>query len=184
MPDTHHKDSDHWSELAAKAQAGDTRSYNQLLKELAPYIRAVLIPSLSNTNDVEDVVQEILISVHKSLKTYTPDRPFKPWLFSIINFRRTDYLRRHYAGRQDKKVSADVLEFTGEYVTNPTHAGEWKDVEAALATLPERQRKIFEKVKIQGDSIQEVAEELDMNESAVKVSAHRAMQKLKGILGG
>ena len=175
--------SDQWQEWAIAAQGGDKRAYARLLGALAPYIRNVVIRSLSNPDAAEDIAQEVLISVHKSLATYSPERPFKPWLMAIVNFRRTDYLRKHYAQRQDKKVRTDDNpEFLAANVTNPAHAGELKDIEAALSRLPKQQQRIFRMIKIEGFTAQEVANEMDMNESAVKVSAHRTMKKLQGFL--
>ena len=171
-----------WTELAAKAQGGDKRAYNRLLSELAPYIRNYLLPGLANPDWADDIAQDVLISVHKSLKTYAPEKPFKPWLMAIINFRRTDFLRKHYAKREDKQTTLDNVNFLKSHVTNPAHAGEYKDIEAALQELPEQQRKIFEMIKIKGFTAKEVANETGMSVSAVKVSAHRTSKKLKTIL--
>lgn len=174
---------DEWQELAIAAQGGNKRAYAQLLGEISPYIKNSIVKSLANQDAAEDISQEVLISVHKSLSTYQPDKPFKPWLSAIINFRRTDYLRKYYAQREDKKaVTDDNPEYLAANVTNPNNAGELKDIEAALNALPDIQNRIFRMIKIQGFSAKEVANELDMNESAVKVSAHRTMKKLQGML--
>lgn len=175
--------SDQWQEWAIAAQGGDKKAYNNLLSELYPYIRNNVIKSLSNRDAAEDVAQEVLISVHKSLSSYGGDRPFKPWLMAIINFRRTDFLRKHYAQRDDKTATIDDNpEYLAANVTNSAHAGELKDIEEALAAFPDQQQRIFRMIKIEGYSAKEVANELDMKESAVKVSAHRTMKKLQGIL--
>lgn len=179
------KQSDQWQEWAIAAQAGDKRAYAELLGALAPYVRNVIIRSLSNQDAAEDIAQEVLISIHKSLASYSPERPFKPWLMAIVNFRRTDYLRKHYAQRQDKTSTIDDNpEYLAANVTNPTNAGELKDIESALDKLPMQQRRIFNMIKIQGFTAKEVANEMDMNESAVKVSAHRTMKRLQELLGG
>ncbi len=170
---------DKWAALAVKAQAGDSRAYADLLRAIAPYIKNYVSPSLANPDWAEDVTQDVLISVHKSLKTYSAERPFKPWLHAIINFRRTDFLRRHYAGRADKTAPLENLDFEGEYVTKSPYAGELKDIEAALDALPEKQKKLFIMMKIEGYSAQEVADVMGMSISAVKVSVHRTAAKLK-----
>ncbi len=172
-----------WQDWATQAQGGDKRAYASLLKEVSPFIKGAIIGGLANPDWADDIVQEALISVHKSLHTYSPDRPFKPWLMAIVNFRRTDFLRKHYNSRGDKKTSLDNADFLKSHVTNPTHSGELKDVERALGGLPAKQRKVFEMMKIQGFSAKEVANEMGMSVSAVKVSAHRTMNKLKETLG-
>ena len=172
-----------WTAWATEAQQGDKASYNKLLREIAPFIRNYIVGGLANPDWAEDITQEVLISVHKSLKTYSPERPFRPWLMAIVSFRRTDFLRKHYSARENKQTTLDDMSFLREHVTNPTHAGEYKDIENALQDIPEKQRKVFEMMKIQGYSAKEVAKETGMSVSAVKVSAHRTMNKLKEKLG-
>lgn len=170
---------DEWSGWAAMAQGGDRVAYNKLLSAIAPFIRNYVVGSLANPDWADDIMQEVLISVHKSLNTYSPDRPFRPWLMSIIHFRRTDFLRKHYNRRGDKKIAIDDVMYSAELANTPGNIGELKDVERALETLPEKQRKVFQMLKIEGYSAKEVANEMDMSESAVKVSAHRTMKKLQ-----
>ncbi len=171
-----------WKDWAIAAQEGNTAAYNSLLRDIAPFIRNFLIGGLANPDWADDITQEVLISVHKSLKTYGPDRPFRPWLMAIINFRRTDYLRKHYSSRSDKQTPLEDLDFQKSYVTNTAHAGEYKDIENALGTLPAKQRKVFELMRIQGYTAEEVANQMKMSVSAVKVSAHRTTHKLKLML--
>ena len=152
-----------WSEWAALAQKGDKKAYAALLQDIHPFIRSVIIGSLANPDWADDIVQEVLISVHKALKTYSPDRPFRPWLMSIISFRKSDYLRKHYAKARDRQTSLDDPEFQSTHVTEPVGAGEYKDIERVLSELPAKQRKIFEMIKIEGYSAQEVAKLMRMS---------------------
>ena len=174
---------DVWKELAAQSQNGDKRAYNQLLSELVPYIRMQISGSLANPDWVDDIIQEILISVHKSLGSYSADRPFKPWVNAIIQFRKTDFLRKHYKNKNVKEASQQNADTFANNVTQNEYAGELKDIEQAMEKLPEKQQKIFRLMKIEGYSAAEVAKEMDMTVSAVKVSAHRTAGKLKDMLG-
>ena len=176
-------DARRWQELARLAQEGDKKAYHRLLKELVPYIQNVLRGSLANPDWVEDITQNVLVSMHKSFHTYAPERPFKPWLLAILSFRKTDFLRQHYKNKENKHVPTDDLNFQKTHVTNPAHMGELKDMEYAMQSLPEKQRHIFKRVRIEGYSMQEVADEMDMSLSAVKVSVHRSTGKIKEMLG-
>lgn len=181
--DQNTRQNEEWSALAVRAQGGDKRAYAQLLNELVPFIKGRITGGLANSDWVDDVTQDVLISVHKSLNTYSVDRPFKPWLSAIIQFRRTDFLRKHYKSKKIKESSAENTEIFEQHVTSVGHAGELKDIEGAIATLPEKQQKIFTMMKVEGYSAKEVAAEMDMSVSAVKVSAHRTAAKLKEMLG-
>ncbi len=168
----------HWKELAGKAQKGDTVAYRSLLSDLIPVIRRTVIKSLPNPQNADDVVQDVLLSVHKALHTYDPKRPFMPWVYSIIQFRKTDYLRQYYAQHDNVKLSLDDPD-TPDYLVISGHNGTTKDIEEAFDTLPDQQKKVVELMKIKGYSAEEVSKKTGMSISAVKVSAHRALQKIK-----
>ena len=177
-------DPSHWQDLAKLAQDGDAKAYRDLLRDITPYIRNFLIGRLASIDWVDDVVQDVLVSVHKSLHTYDPEMAFKPWLMAIVQFRKTDYLRKHYRSRDNVTTTTDDINFLREHVTNPGAAGELKDVEAELAKLPTQQREVFELMKIHGYSAKEVSEKTGLSVSAVKVSSHRTAKKLQKALGG
>lgn len=170
-----------WRRLAAAAQKGDAASYRMLLTELVPVIKRSLNKSLPSPDIADDIVQEALISVHKALHTYEIDRPFTPWLMAIVNFRRTDFLRGYYAAQENKQVPLDSVEIP-DYL-NQDDKGEQEEQEAhlrdALNSLPERQKNVVEMLKLEGLSTREVADKTGMSESAIKVTMHRALQKLK-----
>lgn len=168
-----------WETLAINAQKGDKRAYHDLLKEISPFIRQRLAGKLANNDWVEEIVQDVLISVHKSLSSYNEDRPFKPWLNAIIQFRKTDFLRKHYRQKNLIEDSLDHTETFENNVTNPAYSGELKDIEAAIDSLPEKQKGLFKMLKMEGYSIKETAGVMKMSESAVKVAIHRITKNLQ-----
>jgi RNA polymerase sigma-70 factor (ECF subfamily) len=64
-------------------------------------------------------------------------------------------------------------------VTSAENMSEYRKVEEKLASFPEKQQEVFRMMKIEGFSAEEVAKKKGMSISAVKVSAHRTMEKLK-----
>src|SRR5579872_2497378 len=83
-----------WSKLMARAQDGDRQAYRMLLEDLAPYLRSIASRCFTQASDVEDVVQDVLLTVHVVRHAYDPSRPFGPWLLAIANRRIIDRLRR------------------------------------------------------------------------------------------
>jgi len=176
------KKNDSWETLAGLSQQGNKKAYTQLLSDITPYIKIRISGQLANPDWIDDIVQDILISVHKSLHTYSTDRPFKPWLNAITQFRKTDYLRSHYKKKRTNEALLENTETFEKHVTFQHDVGELKDIEAAMNKLPDKQRKVFVMMKIEGYSAKEVAKEMHMSVSAVKVSAHRTAGKLKELL--
>lgn len=167
-----------WKLLASRAQKGDAGAYRDLLTGIVPLIRRSILKSLPTPDLADDVVQEVLISIHKALHTYDSDRPFLPWLMAIVSFRRTDFLRQHYAAYKNRQVSLESVDLP-DYLDKGESEASFKDIEEALDSLPDKQKRVVELLKIEGYSTKEVSEKTGLSESAVKVTMHRALQKLK-----
>jgi len=69
---------DNFATLMKQAQAGDQRAYEALLQETSRLLRPFLAKRLSFTNEVDDLMQEILISIDKARHTHDGNRPYKP----------------------------------------------------------------------------------------------------------
>src|SRR5215467_15937843 len=82
--------------LMRATQAGDRESYARLLHALIPLLRRAVRRqrALLKPQDAEDLVQDILLSLHQARRSYDPTRPFLPWLMAIVHNRVTDGARR------------------------------------------------------------------------------------------
>ncbi len=67
-----------WRSAMAAAQAGDATAYHELLKEILPVIRRQVNARLAGDPVAEDVVQNVLVSIHRARHTYRPERRFGP----------------------------------------------------------------------------------------------------------
>ncbi len=172
QPDTYHE----FAELLRAGLGGDSTSYARFLTDISPLLRR-MIGSKVPSADVEDVLQEVLLSVHKARHTYDGQRPIMPWLAAITHFRITDYLRKHYASMRHQTTDiADVQEFLADVTQS---SGSNETIEELLKDVPEKQRQILTMMHVEGFTAKQVGEKLNMNESAVKVAAHRAIKKIR-----
>lgn len=168
----------HLEALMMQSLKGDQRAYAALLQETSRLLRPFLSRRLSAASEVDDLLQEILLSIHKARHTYDGKRPYKPWAYAIARFRLQDFLRAHYADQLRHAVDFDELEETlPEYVTEP--AMSYESIEREVQKLPDKQASILQLMHQDGYTSREVAEKMGMNESAVKVAAHRAYKLLR-----
>ncbi len=167
-------------QLMLLAQQGDSRSYARLFQQITPILRAFVGKKLNNPQDAEDVVQEILISIHSASHTYDTDRPFKAWMFTIARYRLADHLRALYAKiEKGRDVNFEDEAYQLSHPENVTRTYENREyLEKIMNSLPKKQQKIVTMMKIEGYTAQETAQKMNMTESAVKVSAHRAYKAL------
>ncbi len=158
--------------LMARALAGDGAAYAKALRLVLPQINAYLGGKVLPI-DREDIAQEILLSLHKARHTYDPARPFMPWVMAIARFRLQDHWRGYYRRRTGQTSGLeDVLELPGDDVTKSREASE--DIRRVAKDLSPKQQEIINLMYGQDKSVQEVATQLDMSVSAIKVAAHRA----------
>src|SRR3546814_9058394 len=68
------------ADLMRSAQDGDRTAYARLLGEVSPLLRQIVRRRYCflQPSDIEDIVQEILLSLHVARATYDPQRPFLP----------------------------------------------------------------------------------------------------------
>lgn len=169
--------------LLAAAQNGDRSAYAAFLTETAALLRGYVGHRLANPEMVEDVLQEILITLHRVRQTHAPGRPVGPWLYAIADHRLSDAVRRL---RRIQANEVPLQDEGRELTEEPVH--ERSDergaaVKEALARLPHIQRSVIEMLKVENLSVREVAAATGMSESSVKVTAFRGYEAIRRMLG-
>lgn len=159
----------------ARAQAGDSQAYNQLLKAMVPAIRAFARKKIHDESLVEDVVQETLLSIHRVRHTYDPQRPILPWVAAIASARAIDALRLR--GRRPE-VQDDEAVFNYAAEGDRSNAA-YDELSGYLGTLSPRQREMVESVHLREQSLAQAAAASHLSVSAVKSLLHRAMLNLR-----
>lgn len=181
----HLEDSARWGQWMQAAQAGDQAAYGRLLSELAPVARRMAARQMAAfgvTEDVEDAVQEILLTLHGARHTYDPDRPFLPWFAAIVDHRVKDGLR-HRRRHRGRETDIDSVPETFLAQAANTSATDRMDLGKAVAKLPAGQRQAVEMLKIKEMSLAEASAASGQSVPALKVAMHRALKTLKGMLG-
>jgi RNA polymerase sigma factor (sigma-70 family) len=173
---------DRLGRLMQAAQAGDRDAYRLLLREIAPILRRIVFgrfPFLAR-EEAEDLVQEILLSVHAVRATYDPGRPFLPWLVAIARHRAADMARR-YARKRGREVAVDTYPetFAEEAANLDEGYGDAEALRQAVRGLPEGQRVAIELLKLKEMSLKEAATVSGMSIGALKVATHRATRALR-----
>ena len=182
--------------LMQQALAGDKLAYTDVLHETARFIRPFLTKRVRHASEVDDLLQDILLSIHKARHTYDGERPYKPWAFAIAKFRLLDYLRAHYADQLHSAIElSEVENYVPGKVSGDTPLGNvtlgdvtespftYESIREEIQLLPEKQATILQMMHQEGYTAKEVAAKIGMKESAVKVAAHRAYKVLRKRLG-
>jgi len=173
-----------WSDLLAAAQGGDGEAYRAFLEAILPFARAIARRHLRSEEQVEDAVQDSLLTLHRVRHTYEPGRPVEPWLAAIVRRRAIDLARR--SGRIGARELFDEAAFEtfADPQANRQEAAEAADsVAHMLEELTPKQREALELVKLKEMSLAEASAVSGQSVGSLKVNVHRAIQRLRRGLG-
>lgn len=169
---------ENWTMWMRAAVAGDSGAYRKLLHAVAPYIRAIARSRCRRLgildSEAEDIVQEVLLTIHLKQGTWDPSRELGPWLTAITRNKIIDVFRRR--GRRIEVPIHDVMDSLQAEEALPEFRP--RDIDALIGKLTCQQQEIVRSISIGGASIRETAERLDMTEVGVRVSLHRALRAL------
>ena len=174
--------------LMQAAQAGDGDAYAALLRDCVPLIRAVARGRGVAPDAVDDVVQDVLLTLHRVRHTYDPGRSFTAWLRAIAERRAIDLLRRR-GRRQSREVHAPEAY---EDHADPAESAETRVVAGerarrlgeAVRGLPPGQREAVERLALLDQSLAEASAETGRSKVALKVNLHRALKALRTRMAG
>lgn len=162
---------------------GDAASHRILLERLSRRLRAYYKGKLAGigrgASEAEDLVQEAVLAIHLKRHTYNPAEPLTPWVHAIARYKLIDFLRRTRASRADVPIDdAD------EIMAHDDHIGAEStfDVRRLMQRLPANMQCAIEAVKLDGLSVMEAAKRCGLSESGVKVSIHRGLKALAGLI--
>lgn len=171
-----------WSILMARAQNGERSAYRRLLEEVTPYLRALAVRRRVGHADVEDCVQDILLTVHAIRHTYDPTRPFGPWLVAIANHRITDGLRRRTRRRgRELPLSPEHETFAGPQANLGEPDANVRTLMEEIEKLPYGQRLALRLLKLEERSLKEAAGASGRSIGSLKVASHRALRTLQRV---
>lgn len=170
----------------AAAQQGDRKAYEILLKDCVPIVRRMAGRQGAPSSFVDDVVQDVLVTLHGARRTFDPSRSFLAWIAVITQRRTIDLLRKR--GRQGSRevyAPVDFEQFAApnDPARDAEQSSEAQRLRAAIATLPAGQRQAVETLGLQENSLEEASKLTGRTKSALKVNLHRAVRALRLRLG-
>jgi RNA polymerase sigma-70 factor (ECF subfamily) len=171
-----------WAAYMRAAQQGDGQAFEKLLTEILPRLRSLVRGRLSGREYAEDVVQNVMLSIHRSRHTYHPNRPFKPWLNAVARNAVIDAMRaRRNDWRHQDFENFEIPDDTTPALAPPKSLS--PELANALSQLPETQREAVELIHLKELSLREAARASGTSVGAMKVRAHRGRARLREILG-
>jgi len=168
-------------------RARDERALAELYDQVAPWVLGVAFRILQDEAEAEDVVGDVFQQVWRHIDQHDARRgPLVPWILSIARNRALDAVRRRRrwwrkAERWERAREAAAEDVVGAHAPFEGSVAGWplhREVHAALAALPEEQRRVVLLAYFEGLTHSEIARRLDQPLGTVKTRLRIAHQKL------
>jgi len=170
--------------LIAKAQAGDTRAFRQLVERHQRRGFALALALVRDENDARELVQDAFLRVFKSLPTFQGDSSFYTWFYRIITNLGIDLLRkpgRHTMELEEERLGggpdgpagdeADVPYLARLEDHSPLEMIRRREIaarlDAALAELPSYHRAVILLREVEGLSYEEIAQAMGVSKGTI-----------------
>ena len=168
------------ADLLRAALTGDQRAYARFLQDITPVLRGIVRArgAQFGPDTQEDILQDILLSVHAKRHTWITTSPVLPWLYAITRYKVIDAQRRRRHRTHDP-LDPVIDQIAAEpHADDVTAAMAARDSAALIGQLDPRSARIVREVSLDGDCTAEVGQRLSMTEGAVRVALHRAIKRL------
>ncbi|MGO1975752.1 RNA polymerase sigma factor [Brachybacterium tyrofermentans] len=166
------------SRAALKAAGGDSAALEELVETLdrLRIVQRMVGSMLLDLDAVDDVSQEVLISIMGSIRQYRGVGKFSTWVHPIAKRRVADHLRRQRDATALEETDLPAQRFSSMVASRTA-------LRAALAELPEKYQAPLILRDLEQLPVAEIAARLDLPEGTVKAQISRGRAKLETILG-
>ena len=178
------------AKIIKKLIEGDETAFKQLVTKYQQLVVNTCYGMVNNTEDAEDIAQEVFIEVYRSIHKFRADSKLSTWLYRIavnrsLNFIRDNKKNRWFQSFEDavKTKNSEIPKLTGSVTENPEYDLENQQranmLHEAINTLPENQKIAFSLNKYEDLSNNEISEVMDLSLSSVESLLHRAKKNLQ-----
>ncbi len=168
--------------LIESAQRGDTLAFRKLVEMHQRFAYSVAFRFTGNAPDAEDITQEVFIKLWKNLGKYKQGIKLTTWLYQIITNQCLDYLKSASKRQQMKNVE---IKLGKQIIDESNHEQQINDrellqvVTTLAKQLTPKQQTVFILRDLEGLSVEEVCEVLNMSSGKMKSNLYYARQKIR-----
>jgi len=159
---------------------GDESIFAVLVQRHKEKVRNIIYLTMSSSNMVDDVAQDVFLTVYRNLNNFRFESQFTTWLYRITVNKCKDHMRKIKI--RNIFTPINDAENKADETANPEGSDISGIVQRAIARLPEKLRVPLLLKDIEGMSYQEISETIECEIGTVKSRIFRAREGLKNIL--
>jgi RNA polymerase sigma-70 factor (ECF subfamily) len=159
---------------------GDESVFGILVQRHKEKVRNIVYLTMSSSTMVDDIAQDVFLTVYRNLSSFRFESQFTTWLYRITVNKCKDYMRKIKI--RNIFTPINDAENKADETANPEGSDISGIVQRAIARLPEKLRVPLLLKDIEGMSYQEISETIECEIGTVKSRIFRAREGLKNIL--
>jgi RNA polymerase sigma-70 factor, ECF subfamily len=173
--------------LVQRAQEGDERAFEQIVKQHQQRVFGLIARILHQRDIVEDIAQQVFLKVYLSLNRFDQRAAFSAWLYRIAKNECWDYLRKKKIRPllYESELSKEQVLALSRKPSFGRRAARLDDrtetnnmLQSVLEILPERDRQLLLLKEVEGFSVQELADVFGLNVNTLKARLFRARRRV------
>jgi RNA polymerase sigma-70 factor, ECF subfamily len=175
------------SELIAEIKTGNKEAFKFFIQEYQKFVINICYKFVNNSDDANDVAQEVFIEVFKTIDKFRSESKISTWLYRISVNRSLNFLRDNKKNKSTESYSENPQSIIAHSTeTNPEseliNEERKKVLDKAIDSLPESQKAAFVLNKKDDLSYAEISKILNISEKAVESLLMRAKKNLQKLL--
>lgn len=171
------------NELIENLRKGDVEAFDLVYEKYAQKLYVFSLKYLKSAGEAEELVQSVFLKLWENQRNLKKETSFKSYLFTIAYneicnlFRRRKYQKKFVAETlTEKRETSDITENQIDYESV------LQQIETIIARLPEKQKIIFIKSRMEGKPSKEIAAELGLSPGTVDNYISEALRFIRGNL--
>jgi len=171
--------------LIKRAKNGEAEAFGALYdRYLTPIYRYIFLRVGSNKANAEDLTHQVFLSAWQNIKSYEfQGFPFSSWLYRIAHNAVIDYYRTSKTHIDINALSPTELVESPDFQIELDKRADLAKIKSAIAKLETDQQSVIIMKFVNDLTNKEIAKILGKSEGAVRVIQHRALKKLKDLIG-
>jgi RNA polymerase sigma-70 factor, ECF subfamily len=184
------------SVLVERARSGDLDAFEALTNRHEQRVYSLALRMLRQEQDAEDVTQQTFLSALENLGGFRGEASFSTWLLRIATHAALKVIRKRKGLETVSLEEATEASDSLDSIPHPEYIADWRQspeelvhrneirllLDQALGQLDEKHRMVFLLRDVEGLSVRETADALDLSEANVKVRLLRARLQLRELL--
>ncbi len=168
---------------------GDKFAFEAFFKKHSSRVRAYSVKKGIPCDDLDDVLQEVFIRLHKNIHYYERDRPALPWFFTLVHNTCSDWLRKSIPQKnryscldehiQHVEENNALINLNSEKNQNEERLA---SIQVVLSNLKDKDRKVFDMRNQKNLSFKEISERIGKTDSSLRKSYERTLTSIKKFL--